>query len=432
MLAGNQQISEIGVELAANSPRYDFVPKSSQQLDDEYSVFTGTDEVFKLGSTGIQTSRDAYVTDFDREALVQRFVEFCNSNVSNDFLRKQYGLEDGRNWKLADARMKLRKDKDWRRKIVKCHFRPLDYRWMLYHSSVINWPRPEVMPHMLGPNVALVVPRNYQAGYFDAALVSRFITEVKLGESTRGSYCFPLYTLSEKDLFESPKTKRSPNISDLILNRLLQPLSLVFITNGQGDLERTLGPEGILAYIYAILYSNEYRKRYSEFIKNGFPRVPLTCTRELFGAFARLGNELVALHLMESPKLEKHLTKFVGKSDNEVAKVRYEDETVWINSVQGFQGVVEDVWNFHIGGYQVCEKWLKDRRGRVLSDDDITHYHKIVVAISETIRLMAEIDKVIEKHGGWPNAFISSKEANQRPSTKTMLGASEEKKDAKI
>jgi len=67
--------------------------------------------------------------------------------------------------------------------------------------------------------------------------------------------------------------------------------------------------------------------------------------------------------------------------------------------------VPAEVWNLHISGYQVCEKWLKDR---TLSKDDIAHYHKIVVALAETIRLMAEIDVVIEKHGGWPGAFSSS------------------------
>jgi hypothetical protein len=77
---------------------------------------------------------------------------------------------------------------------------------------------------------------------------------------------------------------------------------------------------------------------------------------------------------------------------------------------QGFKGLPEEVWNFHIGGYQVYEKWLKDRRGRRLPKDDINHYHRIVVALKETIRLMSEIDKVIEKYGGWPGAFVSGTE----------------------
>ena len=101
-------------------------------------------------------------------------------------------------------------------------------------------------------------------------------------------------------------------------------------------------------------------------------------------------------------------TKWHGSTpSNEVEKVAYSDETVWIDKGQteGFEGVTGNVWNFHIGGYQVCEKWLKDRKGRILSAEDITHYQKIVVALNETMRLMKEIDEVIEEHGGWPEAF---------------------------
>ena len=119
---------------------------------------------------------------------------------------------------------------------------------------------------------------------------------------------------------------------------------------------------------------------------------------------------------MESSRLERSITAILGGDAFLVEKVAYSDETVWIDvaKTHGFKGVPEEVWNFHIGGYQVCEKWLKDRQakggknprpGRVLTDEDIEHYQKIVVALSETIRIMAEIDEVIEAHGGWPGAF---------------------------
>ena len=169
-------------------------------------------------------------------------------------------------------------------------------------------------------------------------------------------------------------------------------------------------------YIYAVFHSPGYRTRYAEFLKIDFPRLPLTGSLELFRELARLGGELTALHLLESAKLDQPMTTFIGDS-REVVKVGWVDNTVWLDAggkkaetrpgTSGFQGVPEAVWKFHIGGYQVCEKWLKDRKGRMLSDEDIAHYHKIVVALSETIRLMAEIDTVIETHGGWPGAFQS-------------------------
>jgi hypothetical protein len=120
-----------------------------------------------------------------------------------------------------------------------------------------------------------------------------------------------------------------------------------------------------------------------------------------------MGCELAALHLLEFPKQKQPITEFVGGRNPVVEKASWAKSTVWLDKAQttGFKGVREEVWNFHIGGYQVCEKWLKDRKGRILTKDDIVHYQKIVIALSETIRLMAEIDKVIDKHGGWPGAF---------------------------
>ena len=177
-----------------------------------------------------------------------------------------------------------------------------------------------------------------------------------------------------------------------------------------------LTPEDIFHYAYAIFHSPGYRSRYAEFLKIDFPRLPLTGNLELFRALAKLGGELVALHLLESPKLDKSRTEFIGSRNPEVEKVSYSKNTVWIDKAQtvGFRGVPEGVWNFHIGGYQVCEKWLKDRKRRTISKDDIAHYHKIVIALSETIRLMSEIDKVIEKHGGWPGAFAVKTEPKEQ------------------
>jgi predicted helicase len=160
----------------------------------------------------------------------------------------------------------------------------------------------------------------------------------------------------------------------------------------------------IIYYAYAVFHSPDYRNRYSEFLKIDFPRLPLTGNLELFRVLARLGDELVSLHLLESSKLDHPITEYIGGRAPEVEKVSWSKNTVWIDKAQttGFKGVREEVWNFHIGGYQVCEKWLKDRKDRTLSKDDITHYQKIVVALDQTIRLMAEIDAVLEKHGGWP------------------------------
>jgi predicted helicase len=177
------------------------------------------------------------------------------------------------------------------------------------------------------------------------------------------------------------------------------------VPQGKGDLESTFGPEDVFHYMYAVFHSPTYRERYAEFLKIDFPRLPLTSDLGLFRALAEKGEELVGLHLMESPTLDHPIAKFPVKGSNEVEKVRYAEPAegrpglVYINKTQYFEGVEPEVWEFHIGGYRVLEKWLKDRKGRTLSYDDVTHYGKIVVALKETIRLMAEIDGVIPS---WP------------------------------
>jgi hypothetical protein len=115
--------------------------------------------------------------------------------------------------------------------------------------------------------------------------------------------------------------------------------------------------------------------------------------------------------------LEKPRTAFIGSKSQEVEKISFKNDMVFIDKAQttGFKNVPENVWNFHIGGYQVCEKWLKDRKGRTLSDEDIAHYHKIVISLQETIRLMADIDQVIEQYGGWPGAFATTKPVAETP-----------------
>ncbi len=221
-------------------------------------------------------------------------------------------------------------------------------------------------------------------------------------------YLAPLY-LHDDDLLSLHATKGAPNFTAAFTTSLRSKL---------GSVATKLPPEDIFHYIYAIFHSPTYRSRYAEFLKIDFPRLPLTGSLELFRALAQLGGELVALHLLESLRFDQLLTEFIG-SNFEVTNVSYSDGTVWIDTsgtksrykpgTSGFRGVPEAVWNFRVGGYQVCEKWLKDRKGRRLSADDIRHYHRIVVALTETIRLMAEIDRVIDQHGGWPGAFALTK-----------------------
>ncbi len=184
---------------------------------------------------------------------------------------------------------------------------------------------------------------------------------------------------------------------------------MTWVEDGKGDRQQTFGPEDVFAYMYAIFHAPSYRERYAEFLKIDFPRLPLTSNADLFRALCALGDELVRLHLLEGDI--PFITSYPERGNNRVENVRYTDLTpdgtqgrVFINATQYFDGVPPEVWAFHVGGYQVCQKWLKDRKGRALTFDEIAHYQQTVTALSATIRLMDAVDAAIEEHGGWPLA----------------------------
>ncbi|MBE9591949.1 MAG: hypothetical protein IMF19_00570, partial [Proteobacteria bacterium] len=232
-------------------------------------------------------------------------------------------------------------------------------------------------------NQALTTIRSEaKEGDFSHSFISSFVTDIHYVGGQ--SYIFPLYLYSV--------TKKS-NLNPVVINFLIEIH------------DKTPSHENIFYYIYAVLHSPTYRKRYEAFLKIDFPRVPLTADRDLFKTLCGLGSELVSLHLMKSPELDNFITEFKGEGDNIVATIdknSYKNCKLSINKTQYFEGIPEDVYNFHIGGYQVCQKWLKDRKGRQLTEEEIAHYQKIVVALNDTIKIMSEIDAVIEGHGGWP------------------------------
>jgi predicted helicase len=248
------------------------------------------------------------------------------------------------------------------------------------------------MRHMrAGPNVGLLTLRINGAGKDFVALAAA--TVIEKGSLPRGNYSlFPLWQYDD----QQPVPHRLTNLTEPFVGAL------------QCAQDREVPADEAFRYTYAVLNSASYRTRYAEFLKIDFPRIPLTSNRELFRELCRLGARLVTLHLMEASDLAP-ITTYPVPGDNCVEKVRYtepgqggEQGRVWVNSTQHFEGVPPEVWQFHVGGYQVCAKWLKDRKGRQLTYDDLTHYQYVVAALAETIALMREIDAVIEAHGGWP------------------------------
>ena len=240
-------------------------------------------------------------------------------------------------------------------------------------------------------------------GWKHVGITNQLAESCALSTKTKeGNYVFPLYLYpTEKDEFLNgngngngkTKLKRKPNFAPNFIKDIETRLKLKFIDEGIGNLTKTIGPEDIFHYMYAVFHSPTYRQLYAEFLKIDFPRLPLTSDKKLFRSLAKLGKQLVTIHLMEA-EIDNDCS-YPIEGNNIVDKITYKDEKVYINKTQYFDNVKENVWNFHIGGYQVGQKWLKDRKGKELSYDDCNHYLYILAALEQTIDLMDQIDETI-------------------------------------
>ena len=364
--------------LTPRAPLYLFVPQDDA-LQAEYEQGWSLTDIFRVHSTGVKTHRDHFVIDFDKDTLLQRIREFRDLSIPDETLRRRCDLRDTRDWKLTPNREQLAQDPHWQSYLQPILYRPFDVRWIYFTPHVVELPREEVMLHMVrGANVALIAPRQVAAD-FHHAFVTIYMSGVNnIGTAGRygAGFHFPLYLYHQE-----------------------ADGAVVREANLRAEFVRALGVEAsseqVLAYIYAVLHAPSYRARYAEFLRRDFPRIPLPRDAEQFHALSALGQELIDLHLLRAPRLSQSPVKFPVAGSNTVEKgfPRYANGRVWINKTQYFEGVREAVWRFQVGGYQVCDKWLKDRRERTLSNAEIETYRKIVYALDETLRLMDAIEQ---------------------------------------
>jgi len=258
---------------------------------------------------------------------------------------------------------------------------------------------------MLFPNVGLLAQRRIVSDSVRHFLCAAHLCDLHvLGTAHSNAYMYPLY-LHDADASDAGPhahvSSSRPNLDPRFIAELEKRLGLRFVDDGNGDLTGTFGPEDVFDYIYAVLHSPTYRERYAEFLKIDFPRIPLTGDLGLFRRLCELGSELVAMHLMEHPLLEEAPAKLEPAGSNEVEAVRYDEKAgrVYTNKHQYFAPVEPEVYAFQIGGYQVLNKWLKDRKGRKLAFEDVRHCGKVVVALRETRRPMAQSGEAIP---AWP------------------------------
>jgi predicted helicase len=374
---------------------YYFLKPWSEAFKDEYQAMPSLLEWFQQRPvTGFATHRDDFAIDFCKQELERRVNRFVDSTVTDATIRAEYSLRDTRDWHLPQSRARAIKDLSLSKRIIQCTYRPFDARWVIYSDDILEYSRRDAMQQISSQSPALVCSRIAK----DEAFAHVFIS------------VHPVEKISL-----SPKSSNNAQVflSGCVVGQgslhLIDSGHALVVPNDQ-QTNRESDPQVILKYLYAVLHSPLYRSRYAEYLKIDFPRVPLPMNQESFQALACLGGELIALHMLASSKVDHFITECIGDNDQEVEKVSWSKNTVWLDKAQttGFKGVRDEVWNFHIGGYRVCEKWLKDRKGRKLMAEEISHYQKIVVALSESIRLMKKIDEVIEEHGGWPRAFAAA------------------------
>lgn len=397
-------ISTIKYQLLENvSPMYFMVPKNFDGINEYEKGFKITD-LMKSNTSGIKTHRDAFVIDIDKNILERRIRTFYDSEITNEEILLKFILKAKSEW-LNEKRLG-----DFESSSLKqISYRPFDDRWIYYNSNLVDRGRERIFNSSIRhDNIGLLTCRQQSTFDFQHAFISKYLADmctVSLQTKETGYY-FPLYIYSYESSQQTidKKSIRTPNLNSEIVKHLANAVNLQF-TNEKEDSNNTFAPIDILDYIYAVLHSPTYREKYKEFLKIDFPRVPLPADHVVFWKLVKLGGELRQIHLLEHPTVEHYITQYPNDGDNIVTRkmsknsIGYEATSstlgkVWINDNQCFDNVPLIAWEFYIGGYQPAQKWLKDRRNRELNFEDISHYQKIIVALTETDRLMNEIDKI--------------------------------------
>jgi hypothetical protein len=373
-------------ELTPHSEFYLFVPRDEALLE-QYEKYLKVIDVFPVNNVGIVTARDKFVFDFDKDDLKRCIEMLRNLSTSDEVISQTFNLKDKKGWKLRKVREVIRNDANWENGFTRCLYRPFDVRWLYYHDAVIERPRKEVMRHMIEQNLGLILPKRVETKipWKHVLCTSKVVDHVAVSLKTI-DYLFPLYLYPDQNqekLINHTPTK-TPNLNENLIKSLT------------GTYGKSPTPEEIFYYTYAVLYSNVYRTKYAEFLKTDFPRVPFTSDYDLFRRMSEMGGRLVDMHLMRSGELDTPIAKFQGSGENQVEKRKYDEGTrrVHINKTQYFEGIEKEVWEYQIGGYQVLDKWLKDRKGRELSLGDIQHYCKVVTALRKTMDAQKEIDEI--------------------------------------
>ncbi|WP_406537611.1 type ISP restriction/modification enzyme [Fibrobacter sp.] len=361
-------------ELNPQAPQYFFVPKDFS-VEEEYEKGFKIDELMNVNAIGLKSQNDKASIAFNQDecdVLKRDFQKLTVSEIEN-----KYGFKDSRDWKISLAKEDLKNNSIIADNIA---YRPFDNRSILYTGQtkgIVGYPRYNIMRHLLHDNLAINTIR-INRDYLFAIFATNTITDKTLLSSKDDVNVFPLYLYPKEGEINLGET-RKPNLDEKIWSKIDKNVKL------------KTTPEQVFDYIYGVLHTPSYREKYKEFLKIDFPRIPYPENKEEFERIVAIGKKLRKLHLME--EIPPQATSFDIEGDNVVTEVRFETEKVYINKTQYFANVPELAWNFYIGGYQPAQKWLKDRKNRTLTYDDISHYRKIIAILIETHKLMQKLDE---------------------------------------
>jgi hypothetical protein len=390
-------------DVNSSMPHYLFI-HISQDLRAEYEEGMPITEVMAKNGWGVATRKDYLLVDSSKTALKARINGLLGGTKEG---AAQAGIKDGPHWKFSTVQGKVGSEVGDR--IKKYAYRPFDLRWVFYEPLMIErgdhrWP---IAKHLIGnkSNYSLLVSRTGAAAgspVWDVVFIADGLSDLNLFRRG-GAFMFPLYLKNEGDELDLGP-QNGLNFTEKFLANLCDKLGL---KSGVRGLPEGISPEDILYYIYALLHSPTYRRRYSDFLKIDFPRIPMTADKVLFHQLSRVGSELAGFHLMRNAITDDYPARVVGNNRLIVGKVSWSKDTIWLNKELsvGIRGVSKDVWEYTIGGYQVCDKWLKGRKDQELTKADVDALIYMMAALSETLRLSREVDEIIEERRGWPKAF---------------------------
>ena len=362
-------------DLSNITPGAPFINPLDLPSDSEYQKFHSLTEIFEFYNVGGKPGDDNLLISFDQDEVADKLTDICEKIK----MSKKIG-------KLTEAKQKLlRVIDDFSidpSKFEKYNYRPLDIRWTYYDPQI--WTRPvQQLKQQCQNNLMLLCSRIVKDAQFSHVFVSKLFIDVIYLSNTSSVNCY-VFPLLRKFL----NGEKNWNLTPLYLNYV----------NAMGLDVQNLESIEPLAYIYAILSSNQYRSRYSKFLKRDFPRIPFIKNQKLFTQLVKLGKELITIHQYpEDLERNPEITTNIKKNDKiERGFPKYNNKYIFINPNKWFFGIDKDEWEFKIGKYQVCHKWLKDRKDRTMSKEDIIYYLKIINLIKKTIKLTKKIDKIIE------------------------------------